>query len=174
MVRQKVNDADVTIVAKADKINSQDKDLWFTQSPRMHIKGEHDVHVIIADAYMDALCSILLSNLVESGQSPHFPICYGTNVSYTKLKRNTRKNQGGTLSQVIWMEYLPSSLYYYLKDQTDSCKWWASIFQVVVALVTAHNHYRFIHNDAHCANIRLRKVAKDTILYYQTDDGNKT
>jgi hypothetical protein len=93
---------------------------------------------------MDALCSILLSNLVEGGKTSHFPICYATNVSYTKMKRNTKgKSQGGTLSQVIWMEYLPSSLYGILVSEPDADHWWSTIFQVNAALVCGNHYYRF-------------------------------
>jgi hypothetical protein len=36
------------------------------------------------------------------------------------MKRNTRFHQGGTLSQVLWIEYLPISLYTIIKQEKDN------------------------------------------------------
>jgi hypothetical protein len=41
------------VVVKADTIRSSDRNLWFLQSPRTHIKGVGGIHTVISDAYMD-------------------------------------------------------------------------------------------------------------------------
>lgn len=81
-----VDDININMVVKVDKLDQKsEKNQWFSNS-KDHIKGMYDTYTVISASYIDALCSILFSNLVETGISPHFPLCYSTNVSNIKFK----------------------------------------------------------------------------------------
>lgn len=79
---------DIPIVVKADKVSQKQRNWWINSFPPHHLKGKKGVYKVVCEAYMDALCSILLSNLVEHHKSPHFPICYGTSMVNAKVKRS--------------------------------------------------------------------------------------
>jgi hypothetical protein len=58
-----------------------------------------------------------------------------------------------------------------LDGEKNAELWWSCFMQVFSALTVAQERFGFIHNDLHSENVRVRKVPKDTILYYKTKDG---
>lgn len=157
---------DIRVVVKTDNITKRTKNLWTSSSAPKYISGRVGMHTVISEAYMDAMCSILLSNLVEQQISPHFPVCYGTTVASTKIQRKSKNKKNNNKNQVIWMEYLPCNIYRVIADQSDYRLWWSALFQISAALISAQYHYGIVHNDLHGHNIRIRKVPYDTMLYY--------
>jgi len=162
-------DAKIIIAVKVDRIDIVNKSKWIIPLKETFLKGKyhHRPYIVISSAYMDALCSVLFSHLVEEQISPHFPLCYATYFAGAKYKRNTTQmDSKGTPSQMIWMEYLPHSMASVLYGECDARKWWSAIFQVFAALCIIRNKYKAIHNDFHCKNVRVRKVSKESFLYY--------
>lgn len=161
---------EIFMVVKLDILKKKGFQLWITESKKTFLNGETRVYQVISDAYMDALCSILLSGIVEQKISPHFPLCYGTLVSGIRMKSNA-KDKGGSFNQSIWMEYLPASMGDVVENQKNIDVYWSAYCQVFSALCVAQSMYDFIHNDLHCENVRVRKVAEDSVLWYQLDTG---
>lgn len=159
--------AEIPVIVKTDVIGEKDMKLWISPHKTEKIVGSLGSHIVVSEAYMDGMCSLILSNLVESRQTPHFPLCYGSTVANTKLKRSEKSK--GSKKQVIWMEWLPHSIFHVLNKSDDYRYWWSAMFQICAALVVARSQYRFVHNDLHGNNIRVRKVPYDTVLYYEDD-----
>jgi hypothetical protein len=193
MSETRISDADVISVIKADRISKKTRALWISDNKEKHLVGTQGTHIVISSAYMDGLCSILFSNLVENKISPHFPLCYATGVANVKLKESQSNNHNHNTKsrksikkghnnndtvylkkphQVIWMEYLPYSMCSILDSEQNPELWWSCFTQVFGALAVAQERFGFIHNDLHSENVRVRKVPKDTILYYKTKDGS--
>lgn len=169
LTSMEVDGTSIVLVVKLDEITRGQRELWIGKRTEKHLKGQNGVHVVIADAYMDAVCSVLLSHMVESGKSPHFPLCYATNAVRAKFQRGARSGEG-SLHQCIYMEHLPHSMYDVLREEKDVNRWWSAIFQVIAGLQAAQREYGLVHNDLHSVNVRVRKVSYDTILYYRTTD----
>lgn len=164
-----VENANISLIVKIDPLNK--KNLWFTNST-VHCKGMYSTYKVLSESFMDAICMILFSNLVEQRISPAFPLCYSTNVSYIHYKLDNKPMGKNKLpSQIIWMEYLPHSMYKILKDEPNAMCWWSAFFQVFAALCILRNRYGVVHNDLHSSNVRVRKVGLDTYLYYKASDG---
>lgn len=166
---QKSKESDAMVVVKTDHIENYRKNQWFSIHPRDYLKGLYGAHPVISSSYMDALCSVLLSSLVENKICVHFPICYAANVSNVRLKRarGNKKLEGGSLHQVIWMEYLQENLNNVLKKEKNVAVWKTCIIQVAFGLLFGHVHFKFIHGDLHCNNLRVRMVEKSKILHYR-------
>lgn len=173
MAEMSIDNAQIAIIIKANYITRSEKPLWIYGKKPVFLKTPKGNYQVIAKSYMDALCSIILSRLVEKHVSPHFPICYATAMNralFKRLREEEMDDDRGELCQTIWMEYLVKNMYEVLSVSKDHRIWWSCIFQVAAALTVAQKRYGFIHQDLHSVNVRVRCVKKKTILYYETSD----
>jgi len=171
MGQMNIDGAEFVVIIKANHITNNQKTMWIGDSKKIKIKTPKAIHQVISKSYMDAMCSVIMSRLVEKNKSPHFPLCYAASVNRVSFKRSRNKEDNyGTLCQSIWMEFLTKSMYEVLKDSTDVRIWWSAFFQVAAGLCIAQNLYGFIHNDLHSENVRVRLVPKSTNLYYKFDE----
>ncbi len=133
MAKMKINGAVFMIIIKTNQITTAQKSLWIGDKKFVKIKTPKASYRVIAKSYMDAMCSVIVSRIVEKQLSPHFPLCYATAVNRVSFKRprNDDEEHSGTICQSIWMEFLPQSMYQVLKDSTDAGIWWSSFFQVL-------------------------------------------
>lgn len=174
----------IKTVVKVDKLDKKSNEWWLQKDNKSLIKKRNGTFQCISASYMDALCSVVLSHLVETRSSPHFPVCYATQVAKAVYKRKGSQNvdlttmlpkdqskQSGTPSQIIWMEYLPYSMSRVLREEKEAPYWWSALIQIWAAMCYARRKYHVVHNDLHCNNVRVREVASDTFLYYKTSDG---
>lgn len=97
----KVEDVDAIFIQKVNLVDKRERRLWLNNdhkvwldvfptpivdppnsvaTPVPHPPEETRRLQIISAAFMDAMCNVLLSNLVEEQISPHFPLCYCTAV----------------------------------------------------------------------------------------------
>lgn len=157
--------SDVLVILKVDTIH--DKKLWIHSAQKKYtFCSDQAPAIIIDEAFADAYCSAFLSSIVEKGITPHFPLCYSTNV----VSATSKKTGSGKQSQLIWIEYLPKGIRSVFKKTQTSWKWKAYLFQIFAGL-NAASKFGFIHNDLHCANIRYRRVPVDTMItYYNESD----
>lgn len=84
-----INDkgAEAVVVAKANAITSAQQCMWIGDEREIQLKSQTMTHRMIAKAYMDGLCSMFFSRLVEKNLSPHFPLCYATSANRVRFKR---------------------------------------------------------------------------------------
>lgn len=196
MLEIRVNGTNSKIVVKSDPLEPNCSLAYWINSSKF-IKGSTSNHRIVSSAYCDALCSTLLSYLVERHASLHFPICYGSVLSQTtffngnvqkhgksfrmllnKVRVEECKRSGNPFrelqekSQLIFMEHFDCDLQWVLDNEIEIGIFWSAIFQVAAALNVARNYYQLIHNDLHICNVMARKVSKDSFIYYYTESGN--
>lgn len=179
----------ITAIVKLDPLSEYQAKSWFKDqklltrnekaSYLLHRQGK--TYRILSKSFMDALCIVRLSQLVEARISPHFPLCYGTCLgsallkkpSSSKCRKKTKMSSPRSqreLFQTIWMEFLPQSMFEVLQTCSEVVFWYSSLFQVAAALQIAYHHFGFIHNDCHSENIRVRKISYETDLYYRWGD----
>lgn len=80
-----------------------------------------------------------------------------------KKKRNPSESN---LCQLVVLEHLQSDVPTVLFGEKDYRIWFSIMCQVTLALCYFQNNFGLIHNDLYCDNVRIRKVEKDTVLYY--------
>jgi hypothetical protein len=171
MAHLNLKGAKIVVIIKSNQISTSQKTLWISGPKETRLKTLNGSYTVICKAYMDALCSIVLSRMVEKNLIPHFPLCYTTSVNRVGFKRTRHEEIKGSLCQTIWMEFLAQSMYEVLKSSTDHRVWWSAFFQVIAALCVVQKKYHFVHNDLHSKNIRVKPVPEKTKIYYETDDG---
>lgn len=148
------------IVLKTDKI-SKENNIWHDPEKQdtILIFGENNSnkYKMIGAGYMDAFCCQFLSNIVEEEKLPHFPLVYGTTIN----------QYGKDFFQMLWMEYLPFSLFDVLQKEPDIRVWLSCLFQITFTLAYVQHHFGFHHNDFHADNIRIRKIDKKESANYK-------
>lgn len=160
----KVNDVTVSIAIKANEVTSCS---WiYSGEKSTYVSGVSGDHLVVSSSFIDALCYVLVSNLVETRKSPHFPVCYGANAA--PIQAGEVGN--GEVHQIIWIEYLPYSMYYILRKEKRIDAWYSAVFQAAAGMAVCFEEYGIISNDLHCQNIRARNVSHDTWLYYVTEN----
>lgn len=143
-------------------------------------------------AYIEQLCSYLLSNLVENDICPHFPLYYGSvfgfkqNFGYFKNKISSdyldnisdnytliNDNEGEIVyipdipTQILITEDVGIELYNLIYERQFNYTFYKSIFfQVSAALNIIQTKYQMTHNDLHINNI-MCKYTKKKYLYYK-------
>lgn len=207
----RVDDVTGLFIQKVNLVDSRERKLWLSNDRKvwLDVFPTPDVGLIItprepegtrrlqiiSSAFMDALCNVLLSNLVEEQVSPHFPLCYCTAVGSKEVtlmedergrissvcidkqqppvlpkgRFTTRVNK--EIIQVICLEYLPHSMYHVLTNDGDGDLWFSAFFHTLAALAMFQDRFDGVHNDCHVENWRARVVPYDTKLWYQTEDG---
>lgn len=171
MANLNLKGAKIVVIIKSNQISTSQKALWLSEEKQVRLKTSQASYIVICKAYMDALCSIALSRMVEKNIIPHFPLCYTTSVNRVGFKRSRYEEIKGSLCQTIWMEFLAQSMYDVLKSSSDHRVWWSALFQVIATLCVAQKKYDFVHNDLHSKNVRVKPVPEKTKIYYETDDG---
>ncbi|CAH6421436.1 Hypothetical protein UVM_LOCUS494 [uncultured virus] len=167
VVSAAVRDATVSVIVKADRVFAAMRRSWPGAPGVRLIRGEHEPSVGISDAYVDAAASLVLSQLVERGLTPHFPLVYAATLCAARM----RQGAAGRASQLIWMEHLDSSARHVLAHEPRADRWWSALFQVTAALVAGLEHVGLVHNDLHDRNVRRRRVPEDSFLYYRLASG---
>lgn len=181
---------DHTMVVKISELRSLEKSPWV-------LSGKKEQIMYIQRECIEAYCYGLLSKYSFDGTWPHFVRiydCFLGKIQEWKLeeipapkKIDKRKRillmekeeeqrqpseklvkQGKEFAgQIICMEKIRKDLLSVLKTEFKSQVWWSSICQFLLTLIFLQKRHGFIHNDSHPDNIRVRKVAKDSFLYYK-------
>lgn len=82
------------IIIKVDSIKPKNQLWWLSHfnnnenNNNVVLNTNNGSYTVIDTSYMDALCSILLSNLFEKKISPHFPACYCSYIANIIFKNN--------------------------------------------------------------------------------------
>lgn len=201
----KVQDVKPIFIQKVNPVDDSERVLWFANSKRVWLEVPEPLSSpssspskplapptkprrlqLISAAFMDAFCNMLLSYLIESQVSPHFPLCYCACVGARRAEQpptsSTSPVKPATdlaippqtkrqIIQIICIEYLPASMYDVLRDETSGDVWWSAFFQILASLAHLQHLYDFVHNDCHAENVRVRHVPSDTKLWYKGPDG---
>ena len=156
---QKIKRKGTFIVLKTDKI-CKENNIWHDpeKQDNVLIFGENNAnkYKLIGAGYMDAFCCQFLSNIVEEEKLPHFPLVYGTTINQF----------GKDFFQMLWMEYLPYSLFDVLNKESDIRVWSSCLFQLAFTLAYVQINFGFNHNDFHADNIRIRTINKNESANY--------
>jgi hypothetical protein len=161
-VQYRNTDAKFFMIVKSNALTIE-TNIWYDPNKPTILTSNYSgrSYHVLGSGYMDAFCASFLSNKVERGIIPHFPIVYGTTIN--KLLRSEGPNTPieSTDTQLIWMEYLPDSLWEVLEKETNIHFWLSQVFQSCFTLGKMYEEFGFIHGDCHSENVRIRHVTKD-------------